>query len=171
MKARRDHEWRKILEEEHIIALIADSFWYIICKFFKLADIDEEKLKVDEEYAKKIKEYQRKQDLLLDRLAANFVSFFINFRSKETLIFKALSDLIAQAVFFSLFFAYPKSRARFDIPLIFQLLEEFAELFNGPRIRNPTVDLIDHWLLDLGTGNIILNLKQSKGHIKNNRIS
>jgi len=98
----------------------------------------------------------------MDRLAANFVSFFIRFRtSKQSFIFTYFYDLISQAVFFSLFFAYPKSRTKFDINLIFKLLKEFARLFNGPRIRSPTLALLSHWTLDLGTGNIIENLRHS----------
>jgi len=160
--ANREKNLRKVLEFPHINALIADSFWYIICKFFKLNDIDENKLKESEAYKRGIEEYTRKKELLLDRLAANFVSFFINYRSKQKFIFKVLSDLIAQAVFFSLFFAYPKSRSKFDIALIFDLLREFAGLFNGPRIRCDSLALISHWRLDLGTGDIIENLRQSK---------
>lgn len=133
------------MKQPHIDALISDSFWYIICTFFKRAE----------------KRYQDKREQLLDRMAANFVSFFIRFRSRQRYLLTIFYDLIAQAVFFSLFFAYPKSRTKFDINLIFELLKEFAGLFNGPRIRNPSLSLISHWTLDLGTGNIIKSLKQS----------
>ena len=146
IKSSKDKALRKILKQPHIEALISDSFWYIICIFFK------------RDSAK----YHDKKEQLLDRIAANFVSFFIRYRSsKQNFIFSYFYDLISQAVFFSLFFAYPKSRTKFDIYLIFKLLKEFAGLFNGPRIRNPSLALIKHWTLDLGTGNIIENLRQS----------
>jgi hypothetical protein len=164
-KTKKDNDWRKVLELSHVNALIADSFWYTICRSFKLKDINESKLTSDTEYPIQIEKWKKKKELLLDRLAANFVSFFINYRSKQKFVFKVLSDLIAQAVFFSLFFAYPKSRSRFDINLIFELLEEFARLFNGARIRIPTLELIEHWKLDLGTGDIIENLRQSMSNI------
>ena len=137
-----------------MIALIADSFWYIICKIFKNNVVDETKLQY----------YKDKKELLLDRLAANFVSFFIKYRAKKKkkFILNYVYDLIAQAVFFSLFFAYPKSRTKFNVDLIFCLLKDFSGLFNGPRIHNPSIQLIKHWTLDLGTGNIIGGLRISK---------
>ena len=146
-KSRRDEVMRKILEDEHIKALISDSFWYIICIIFKNAE----------------PKYAAKKEQLLDRISANFVSFFIEYKaSKEKFIFTYFYDLMAQAVFFSLFFAYPKSRIKFDIYLIFKLLQEFSELYNGPKIRSLSLSLIKHWTLNLGTGNIIENLRQSK---------
>ena len=46
---------------EHADAIISDSFWYIICRVFlkKLEKID----------------YEPHQEFLLDRIAANYVSF------------------------------------------------------------------------------------------------
>ena len=146
-KSSRGEFLKKVLALPHIEAIISDSFWYIICIFFKGPD----------------KKYSEKKEMLLDRLAANFVSFFIRYRTKKGFIFTTFYDLIAQAVFFSLFFAYPKSRTKFDINIIFKLLKEFAGLFNGPRIRTPALSLIKHWTLDLGTGNIIESLRQSIG--------
>eukprot|EP00826_Nyctotherus_ovalis_P059220 TRINITY_DN8216_c0_g1_i6.p1 TRINITY_DN8216_c0_g1~~TRINITY_DN8216_c0_g1_i6.p1 ORF type:complete len:286 (-),score=89.20 TRINITY_DN8216_c0_g1_i6:161-1018(-) len=141
---------RKILENEHIYALISDSFWYIICIFFKDGS----------------PKYAAKREQLLDRIAANFVSFFIDYKSsKEQFIFTYFFDIMAQAVFFSLFFAYPKSRVKFDINLIFKLLQEFSELYNGPKIRHFSLELFKHWSLDLGTGNIIENLRQNKSSV------
>jgi hypothetical protein len=45
---------------EHADAIISDAFWYVICKVFKK----------DERYAPY-------QEFLLDRIAANYVSFTI----------------------------------------------------------------------------------------------
>ena len=145
-KDTRDKCLSLILEDEHIKALISDSFWYVICVFFK----------------EQSPKYNAKKEQLLDRISANFVSFFIEYKSsKQQFIFTYLYDLLAQAVFFSLFFAYPKSRAKFDIKLIFKLLKMFSELFNGPKITTASLPLLKHWTLNLGTGNIIENLRQS----------
>ena len=53
-------EWNKIFDMEHSDAIISDSFWYVICKVFL-----------------KKKDYEAHQEFLLDRIAANYVSFTI----------------------------------------------------------------------------------------------
>lgn len=57
-------EWNKIFEMEHADAIISDSFWYVICKVFKKTAPNKE-------------QYEAHQEFLLDRIAANYVSFTI----------------------------------------------------------------------------------------------
>ena len=49
---------------EHADAIISDGFWYIICKVFKKSSPNRE-------------QYEVYQEFLLDRIAANYVSFTI----------------------------------------------------------------------------------------------
>lgn len=57
-------EWNKIFEMEHSDAIISDAFWYIICKVFKKKQPNQQS-------------YEPYQEFLLDRIAANYVSFTI----------------------------------------------------------------------------------------------
>jgi hypothetical protein len=50
--------WLNFLDEEHADAVISDSFWYVICKICNPQPMFEQHL-----------------EFLLDRIAANFVSF------------------------------------------------------------------------------------------------
>lgn len=54
----RDY-WIEVFNQPHANAIISDSFWYIICKVFNPG------------------EYELKEELYLDRLAANYVSYTI----------------------------------------------------------------------------------------------
>jgi hypothetical protein len=71
----------KLLEQEHADALISDAFWYVICKIYK-------------------PEFEQHQEFLLDRIAANYVSFTLieddrfDKEAKEH-FFKKLYDIIA----------------------------------------------------------------------------
>jgi hypothetical protein len=56
-REKKEH-WLNLLDEEHADALISDAFWYIICKIMNPK-----------------KEFEQHQEFLLDRIAANFVSF------------------------------------------------------------------------------------------------
>ena len=146
-------------------ALISDCFWYMICKIFKNSD----------------GKYKDIMFEIYDRISANMVSFFINSmpenlegeqmarmniarrskepRSPEDCFFLVLYDVIAQCVFFSLYFAYPKSRNQLKYETIITLLEELSLLFNGISVKKPQCN---HWNLDLGTGNVIDTLRASK---------
>ena len=83
----------------------------------------------------------------MDRIAANYVSFTLiednrfEKNSKE-LFFKKLYDIIAQAVFYCLYFAYPKSRKTLDEPFMRQLTNTFSELFTGTQIHSAS---LAHW--------------------------
>jgi len=98
---KKEH-WLNLLDLEHADALISDAFWYIICKVCNPKP-----------------EFEQHQEFLLDRIAANFVSFTLIEDRKFTedakkQFFKKFYDIISQAVFYSLFYAYPKSRKSLD---------------------------------------------------------
>ena len=50
--------WLNLLDEDHAEALISDAFWYVICKICNPKP-----------------EFEQHQEFLLDRIAANYVSF------------------------------------------------------------------------------------------------
>ncbi|CDW78191.1 UNKNOWN [Stylonychia lemnae] len=144
-------EWNKIFEMEHADAIISDAFWYVICKVFK-------------KNAANYQQYEPYQEFLLDRIAANYVSFTIVENVKLDLQIKAkffenFFDIIAQSVFYSLFYAFPKSRSLLNNEMKRKLLNIFSRLFTGMKIKSAKYD---HWSLDLGTGNILQGVAAKK---------
>lgn len=63
--------------------------------------------------------------------------------------------MLSQSVFYSFFYAYPKSRSKFNNKLKDDLLTTFSRLITGVEISN-TRDYYEKWTLDLGTGNILV---------------
>lgn len=57
-------------------------------------------------------------------------------------------------MFYSFFYAFPKSRSKFDNKLKEELLTVFSKLFTGIEISNKK-GYFEKWTLDLGTGNIL----------------
>ena len=45
--------------------------------------------------------------------------------------FKKFYDIISQAVYYSLFYAYPKSRKSLDENFMRKLIQTFSEIFTG----------------------------------------
>lgn len=82
VRQKKEH-WLNLLDMEHADAVISDAFWYIICKICNPKP-----------------EFERHQEFLLDRMAANFVSFTLvedprfDEKSKE-LFFKKFYDIIS----------------------------------------------------------------------------
>ena len=94
-------EFRNIISMQHFDALISDAFWYFICSNFKR---DEDKPK-----------YEAHNEFLLDRMAANYVSYTlvedpaISTRTKEK-FFNSFYNHLSQAVYHCLKTAFPKNR-------------------------------------------------------------
>jgi len=127
-------EWFQIFEGEHSTAIICDCFWYVICKIFNSGN------------------YTEHEECLLDRISANYVSFMLTLPVKQKdRFFKGFYDVIAQSTFYSLFYAFPKSRKVFDNNLKRTLLDIFSELFSGMIVKSAQ---FNHWGLDLGAGNV-----------------
>ena len=129
MKEKQEH-WINLLNLEHADALISDAFWYVICKICNPRP-----------------EFEQHQEFLLDRIAANFVSFTLIEDRKYTedskkQFFKKFYDIISQAVYYSLYYAYPKSRKSLDEHFIRDLISTFSELFTGTQIHSATTT---HW--------------------------
>lgn len=107
---------------EHMDALISDAFWYFIIVEFK--KLDEENIKHNE--------------FLLDRIAANYVSYTLtedpaicSAKTKERFFSKFYNHL-SQAVYHCLKTAFPKNRNTIEAPAMKRkLLNTFSELFTG----------------------------------------
>jgi Protein of unknown function len=81
-------EWKKLFETEHANAIISDGFWYIICSVFKNPSTMQKLFSIPasavmamtkgttDEYGQPVT-YEAYQEFLLDRIAANYVSFTI----------------------------------------------------------------------------------------------
>lgn len=139
-------KWLDLLDLEHADALISDCFWFIICKILNPKP-----------------EFEQHQEFLLDRIAANYVSFtliedrrFTDDHKKQ--FFKKFFDIISQAVYYSLYYAFPKSRKRLDEAFMKKLLLNFSELFTGTQIHSAS---FSHWE-DVGAASFI-NKNRSKG--------
>ena len=80
-------------------------------------------------------------------MAANFVSFTLiedERFGKESMeqFFKKFYDIISQAVYYSLFYAYPKSRKSLDENFMRKLIQTFSEIFTGTQIHSAS---LNHW--------------------------
>jgi hypothetical protein len=114
-----------LIGTEHCDALISDAFWYYICHV--------EKEKPDNGG----KDYRAHIEFLLDRMAANYVSYTlledprIQKEVKEK-FFEKFYNHLAQAVYHCLKTAFPKNRNTLETPETKRkLLNTFSELFTG----------------------------------------
>lgn len=121
-------EFTNIINLLHFDALISDAFWYFICNNFKRA---EDKPK-----------YAAHNEFLLDRMAANYVSYTlvedqsISRFTKEK-FFNAFYNHLSQAVYHCLKTAFPKNRNRIEKSETKRdLLNTFSELFTGMVIQS-----------------------------------
>jgi hypothetical protein len=71
---------------------------------------------------------------------------------KKERFFKGFYDVIAQSVFYCLFYAYPKSRSLLNNDMKRTLLDIFSEMCTAMQVKSAK---FDHWSLDLGTGNVL----------------
>jgi hypothetical protein len=109
----------------------------------------------------------------LDRIAANYVSFTIVENVKidmqtKSKFFESFYDIISQSVFYSLFYAFPKSRSLLNNEMKRKLLNIFSRLFTGMKIKSAKYE---HWTLDLGTGNIVHGATNKKANAQKEDIS
>lgn len=75
-------------------------------------------------------------------------------KKENNIFFKEYFNTLAQSVFYSFFYAFPKSRSKFDNKLKEGLLSVFSKIFTGIEISNKKA-YYEKWTLDLGTGNIL----------------
>lgn len=69
--------------------------------------------------------------------------------------FEQFFDIISQSVFYSLFFAYPKSRGQtLNNEMKRKLLNIFSKLFTGMKIQSAS---FEHWYPVMGQGGMMQN--------------
>ena len=73
--------------------------------------------------------------------------------------FKYFYNAIAQSIFLSLFFAYPKSRSKLNNEIKRQLLDTFSELFTGTQIKSAS---FEHWNIEIGSSNVLTGNQKDK---------
>ncbi len=138
----------KVLSE-YVDAIISDSFWFVVAFFRSKNELDK---RVSEELKKTAAE-------ILKRISCNYFKFFINLCDddspvkKKDPILNIFHDFLSQCVFYSLFLGFPKSRHIFNDIFRHKIISLFAYLCNG--LGTHSNFNVDHWDLDLGTGNII----------------
>jgi hypothetical protein len=133
-----------------IDALIADSFWFVVCFFQSINELARTRR---DELVKQVTE-------ILKRMSCNYFKFFINIcdegpSRKNDSVLNVFRDFMSQCVFYSLYLAFPKSRHIFNEDFRNRIISLFAYLYNGLNSQNPFS--AQHWDLDLGKGNIIDN--------------
>ncbi|CAD8169176.1 unnamed protein product (macronuclear) [Paramecium tetraurelia] len=154
-------QWQKYLNLEEHKAVVSDSFWYVVTKFFKREIQPDE---TSETYPKiNFNKLPKEDQKLLTRISRNYINLFLTIDRKDDrqLFFKTYFDILAQSVFYALFYSFPLSRSKFNDDLKKQLLDEFSYLFTGIEIAN-SQKYLKEWNLDLGAGNIFKKQAEQK---------
>lgn len=153
-----------------IDAMISDAFWFIVISFRQFSWDNQNRRSSD---------YRSMSLDMQKRLSMNYFKFFIklcdenkkimpdvkkttsknkhvikNTFNKDTIL-DYFHDFMSQSVFYSLYLSFPKSRGIFNNDFKHFLISFFGYLFNGLSVHNKYN--IDHWELDLGSGDIIEN--------------
>lgn len=116
-------------------AVISDTFWYCICWYFKSG------------------QHTEVEKVLFDRISANYVTLFSTIpASRKDFFFRCYYDAISQAVLYSMFLAYPKSRVHFTEKFRKDLIIRIAYWTTG--VCPEFVDT-SHWKLNLGGGDVL----------------
>jgi hypothetical protein len=98
---------------------------------------------------------------LQQRIALKYISLMKKVQKEIKLVIeKVFFDVVAQAVFYSLFYAFPKSRINFDYDFRYFLFSLMSQFFVG-LVVSPVSKFsqhwtfVDDWYLDLGAGNVL----------------
>jgi Protein of unknown function len=128
--------WSKYFETKECKGILSDMFWYCLITIDKRNNL---------------KEYEKS---LLDRISYNYIQLFVNVsRFDKEIFFENFYDCIAQGVFYSMFFSYPKSRSRLNSEEFKnKLFEIVSSKLTGINVSNQSYN---NWILDLGAGNVL----------------
>lgn len=141
--------WMYFLDSEHNQKLAAGAFWYAFVKYL-MKNRD-----------------QNLEKSIFDKMSLDYVEM-LEWMAKdknfahihETNIFlQNYFDILSQSVFYSYFYAFPKSRYKLDDDLKKKIFVEFSYLLTGLEFSNVN-EYLKNWNLDLGAGNI---LKMNEG--------
>jgi len=129
--------WRSYLKLPQNKYVLSDAFWYM--RYHIVLE----------------PESQRVTEFLLGRMAKNYIDLFLSVSgSNKQSFFKNYFNVLSQGVFYSFFYACPKSRDELNDKMKEVFLSQFSILFTGIEISNPK-DYFSNWYLDLGAGNIL----------------
>lgn len=128
--------WRTHFSSTQCVSILSDMFWYCLVKIDKRPNLK-----------------QYKKDLL-ERVSQNYIQLFVNVPMHEKeFFFENFFDCIAQGVFYSMFFSYPKSRSRLNSEEFKRkLFELVSKSITGLCVKN---EGFSNWILDLGAGNVL----------------
>jgi len=127
--------WFKDFKSDPSKAVISDTYWFCIIFYFQ---------------AGKFKDVEQR---LFSRISANFVGLFSTVgHQRKDFFFKSYADAVAQAVLYSMFVAYPKSRVNFTDAFRKELVSRISYWTTG--ICPEFVDT-SHWKLNLGGGDVL----------------
>jgi hypothetical protein len=100
---------------------------------------------------------------MLSVISDTYLNLFSQLRANfKKVMNKLYFDVVAQAVFYSLFYAFPKSRHIFNQEFRIYVFNIISKLFKGCAVSPSSVfyknwNFIDDWYLDLGAGNVLKN--------------
>ena len=128
----RDHYFRS-----ETVSLISDVFWLCLL------------------HMEQPETLAQVQGSLLDRVASNYIEIFWSLLpGQRDLLLSDFHDGVSQAVFYSMFFAFPKSRSKLNTDQKKrELLSIVAKYLVGLPLSSYSYQ---HWNLDLGNGNVLL---------------
>jgi len=127
--------FKYLINMEHMEALISDAFWYYICEY--------KDQKALEQNAQSKRQYEQHNEFLLDRMAANYVSYTLVEDPKrlpdeaKRKYFCKFYNYLSQAVYHALKLAFPKDRKEIETPATKRrLLNMFSLLFTGITVHS-----------------------------------
>jgi hypothetical protein len=126
--------WLHYFKSQENNSIISNLFWYSLCRLMH----ENQRISTEEQ--------------LLDKIAAKYVELYVSVElSFRDTFFQTYYDCLAQAVFYSFFFAYPQSRG-FIVSEHFmsRLFDIMSEQITGMPVCNLGYE---KWSLDLGAGN------------------
>lgn len=136
--------WTRHFKSPECRAVLSDMFWYSLVKIDNRPNL---------------KEYKKS---LLERISYNYIQVFVNVPMQEKeIFFENFFDCIAQGVFYSMFFSYPKSRFRLNSEEFkSRLYEIVSKKVTGISVKNQG---FNNWVLELGAGNVLKRHSVSQG--------
>lgn len=156
-KSSEKEEFTELINEPHFEALVSDAFWYFICSVIKADN------KPDPREGK----YYQHNEFLLDRMAANYVSYTlvdkktISIKGKN-MFFDKFYNHLAQGVYHCLKTAFPKNRNMLETAeMKRKLLNTFSELFTGVVVHSAK---FNKWDQKTGGQGIAGGVKIDKSH-------
>lgn len=134
--------------------MISTAFWYILLHInptFKQTTKSKENTNFIE---------NMKKELLIQISNLTFEIKEKTVESLQKIMEKIYFDIVCQGVFYSLFYAFPKSRIKFDREFKCEVFKQISIVFKGCEVSHRSRFLknwrfIDDWHLNLGAGNLL----------------